>query len=104
MFDEFKGLEHDILSKWALLKTVLPLSVTKDLRSLEFLDDKVTIPLQCADLIAWHARQKFLDLPEYRKAVASAYDSIRPPDTLWRSVRWKEDGIRQHVEQMWASL
>ncbi len=100
VFDELGGLETDIHQKWGLMAAFLPASARRDLGPLEFADARATIPLQCADLIAWHARQKFLDIPQQRKKIASVYDRIRPPDSFWRCARWNEAGIRQHVERL----
>jgi hypothetical protein len=100
-FDAQDGLDLVILEMFNLVKTGLPSEETWLLHEVGFADDRVIVPLQCADLLAWHVRRDYLQLPEDhgrpRPEYIRLHNSISKPKVKGR---WDEkklaEAMRKH--------
>ena len=64
-FDEQVGLDRLIQQSWNPLRRHLPPEYAKFmLKTPDFENDKTCVPLQCADLLAWHVRRDYISPAE----------------------------------------
>jgi hypothetical protein len=59
-FDEQDGFDLLLYESWKLLQQILPPEYREIMFRIGFANDKLLIPLQCADLLAWHVRRQYI--------------------------------------------
>jgi hypothetical protein len=59
-FDEQSGLDLLFHELWKPLKATVSPEYTKLMYKIGFADDRQLIPIQCADLLAWHVRRQYV--------------------------------------------
>ena len=93
-FDEHGEAESMLLSAYRILKGKLP-DLFLNVGNVLFQDDKVTIPLQCADLLAWQVRRNYLQLPEDHGRETVPYQRLRRTVSRVLSSRWNEAELKK---------
>jgi len=78
--------------------------VLKTMGSLTFSDDRLCIPLQCADLFAWHVRRDYISPAEDHSKMRPEYERLR------KCVRWhckhleNETSVREARREIWFEM
>lgn len=94
IFDENEGLDRKVLPFWGQMCEALPVQTRRLISgSPIFRDDKKVLPLQAADLLAWHIRRK--EAGSY----PTEYDGIIDMITV-ENVHSYTHITREHVEAM----
>jgi hypothetical protein len=97
VFDMQVGLDVAILQGWKSIKNSLPEDQTTFMHQISFADDKNLLPLQCADLLAWHVRRNYINLPEDHRRPRPEYKRLRKSVGIYSSITWKEEGLKEEV-------
>jgi hypothetical protein len=94
-FDNQDGLDLVIHQAVKLIMEELPPEETWLIHKVSFADDRVVLPLQCADLLAWNVRRKYIQLPEDHGRVRPEYTRLKAAIEK-RRVRgyWQEEELR----------
>ncbi len=66
--------------------------------SLDFKDDKKCRPLQCADLLAWHVRRKYVQPAEDHGRPLPQYLRLRESVSYYSAGRWPEQKLKDRFE------
>jgi len=116
VFDE-RNDSHYLLRAWGLVKRIrdkfqrpefnqFP-DVQEHLKSLRvmgpisFSDDKQCIPLQCADLLAWHVRRNYIQPVEDHGRMRPQYKRLKENVAIYCSTSLSEDRARQERLKLW---
>jgi hypothetical protein len=100
-FDEQVGLDLLIRQSWNPLTRRLLLEYAKFmLKTPDFENDKTCVPLQCADLLAWHVRRDYISPPEDHGRRRPEYIRLRESALLRITEPWPEPVLRQTVEKL----
>lgn len=100
VFDERRDVSEKILQAWNITKAA-SVEDAAIMGSVSFQDDKNCLPLQCADLVAWHARREYIKpvedhgrpRPEHRRLTTSLY--------AWYEHIWNEEKLREDRDKKW---
>jgi hypothetical protein len=101
-FDEQTGFEFLLMEAWKLWKLRLPPEYAKFMFKIGFANDKDSIPLQCADLLAWHVRRQYIRPAEDHGKPRPAYVRLKKSVAIRSAGRWPESTIRRIVQKLGA--
>jgi hypothetical protein len=99
IFDQQPGIDILIHQAWSFAKQYLPEEDTHIMKKIGFEDDKVTAPLQCSDLLAWHVRRNYIRPPEDHRRPRPAYKLLRRSVRVKMSSVWREEGLKQMAKE-----
>jgi len=95
VFDEQSGVSEDISIFFSLMKSKLPKEARRLITSTPiFRDDKHFLPLQAADMLAWHLRREYEDFGERGKLEGA---------NILRSSYHIHSEVPESVLQQWAN-
>jgi len=101
VFDERPDVSESILRAWFVSKDSSPEDAVV-MGSIAFADDKKCGPLQCADLLAWHARRGFIQPAEDHGRPRPEYSRIKGGASY--SHVWNEEKLRMDRTQQREAL
>ena len=91
VLDERPDVSESILRAWFMTKDSSPEDAAI-MGAISFADDKKCLPLQCADLLAWHARRQFIQPAEDHGRSRPEYSRLRGGTSY--SHIWNEEKLR----------
>jgi hypothetical protein len=103
VFDERPDVSVRIHEAWNETKATSPEDAAV-MGSISFADDKTCIPLQCADLIAWHARRQFLQPAEDHGRPRPELVRLKKSVNIWSEHVWNEEDLRNRRERKRQAL
>jgi hypothetical protein len=103
IFDYQEGMDIPVQDAWNALKSTSPDGVRRRLgRRPEFNDDKVSMPLQAADLHAWWVRRGYSDRVENKERLTPLWKQTRDLNCI--SMVVTEDNISDFFGPIATSL
>ena len=102
-FDERADVAEHLHHAWNATKTGWPEDAVI-MGALSFADDKRCIPLQCADLLAWHVRRHFIQPVQDHGRPREEYVRLKSAVSKWYGHTWNEEDLRARREAKWLSL
>jgi hypothetical protein len=103
-FDEHPGSSEHVLQGWKIAKSFGGKDITSIMGTIGFGDDKQCVPLQCADLLAWHIRRDYIKPAEDHGRCRPEYDRLRRSVSRYTKSIENEDGLRLERERLWSGI
>ncbi len=95
VFDEKVGEDRYVLSNWNVARHIMAkYPVIRRVNAISFQDDKITPALQCADLLVWQVRNRYISPPGDK--FKTYYDRLRIVPN--HGVRWRDAELREALE------
>jgi len=100
VFDEQPGLDLLIHLAWNITKLWADPKDIAVMGGLSFCDDKKVLPLQCADLLAWHVRRNFVQPVEDHGRPREEYTRLKQSANRLVWTVWNEEKFRNDREDL----
>lgn len=103
VLDERRDVSELVHRAWNVTKGGSPEDAAI-MGSITFADDKKCWPLQCADLVAWHARREFIQPAEDHGRSRPERRRLTQSVARWYSHIWNEEELRANRAEKWQAL